>query len=106
MTKSLSGAACSKVTAPRALNDLAARGLWQRARLDEHHLGHGEADIALNCADDVRLDGPRLALTVFGSAAFGTTPEFWLSAQEAVDLYAASKRISKLPKPLPHLATG
>lgn len=35
-----------------------------------------------------------------------TAPELWLSAQEAVDLYAASKRISKLPKPLPHLATG
>jgi hypothetical protein len=38
-------------------------------------------------------------------AAFGTTAEFWLSAQRAVDLYEASKRISKLPKPLPHLAT-
>lgn len=35
-----------------------------------------------------------------------TAPELWLSAQEAVDLYAASKRISKPPKPLPHLATG
>jgi addiction module HigA family antidote len=33
-------------------------------------------------------------------AALGTTPGFWLSAQEAVDLYEASKRISKLPKPL------
>jgi addiction module HigA family antidote len=39
-------------------------------------------------------------------AALGTTPGFWLSAQEAVDIYEASKRISKLPKRLPHLATG
>ena len=28
-----------------------------------------------------------------------------LAAQRAVDLYEASKRISKLPKPLPNLAT-
>ena len=39
-------------------------------------------------------------------AALGTTPGFWLSAQEAVDIYEAWKRISKLPKRLPHLATG
>ncbi len=38
-------------------------------------------------------------------AAFDTTAEFWLAAQRAVDLYEASKRISKLPKPLPNLAT-
>ncbi len=39
-------------------------------------------------------------------AARGTTPGFGLSAQEAVDIYEASKRISKLPTRLPHLATG
>ena len=39
------------------------------------------------------------------AAAFDTTAEFWLAAQRAVDLYEASKRISKLPKPLPNLAT-
>ena len=38
-------------------------------------------------------------------AALGTTPGFWLSAQEAVDLYEASKRISKLPNPLLHVPT-
>ena len=38
-------------------------------------------------------------------AAFDTTAGFWLSAQEAVDIYEASKRISKLPKPLLHVAT-
>lgn len=33
-------------------------------------------------------------------AAFRTTPEFWLNAQKAVDLYLAANRIEKLPKPL------
>ena len=34
------------------------------------------------------------------AAAFRTTPEFWLNAQKAVDLYDASARIRKLPRPL------
>ena len=34
------------------------------------------------------------------AAAFNTTPEFWLSAQKAVDLYKAAKKIKHLPKPL------
>lgn len=29
------------------------------------------------------------------SAVFGTTAEFWLNAQQAVDLYEASQRIGK-----------
>ena len=33
-------------------------------------------------------------------ATFRTTPEFWLNAQKAVDLYAASERISGLPEPM------
>lgn len=33
-------------------------------------------------------------------AAFNTTPEFWLNAQKAVDLYKASKKIDSLPKSL------
>lgn len=33
-------------------------------------------------------------------ATFRTTPGFWLNAQKAVDLYAASKRIKELPKPV------
>ncbi|MBW2212377.1 MAG: addiction module antidote protein, HigA family, partial [Deltaproteobacteria bacterium] len=39
------------------------------------------------------------------AAAFDTTAEFWLAAQRAVDLYEAAKRIPRLPKPLPNLAT-
>lgn len=33
-------------------------------------------------------------------SAFRTSPEFWLNAQKAVDLYRASSRISALPRPL------
>lgn len=33
-------------------------------------------------------------------AAFRTTPEFWLNAQKAVDLYKAAQRITALPRPL------
>ncbi len=33
-------------------------------------------------------------------AAFRTTPEFWLNAQKAVDLYKASKTLANLPEPL------
>jgi antitoxin HigA-1 len=34
------------------------------------------------------------------SGAFGTTPDFWLNAQKAVDLYKASARIRRLPGPI------
>jgi addiction module HigA family antidote len=34
------------------------------------------------------------------AAAFRTTPEFWLNAQQAVDLYRAAARHSRLPRPL------
>jgi antitoxin HigA-1 len=33
-------------------------------------------------------------------AAFRTTPEFWLNAQKAVDLYEAAGRVTELPRPL------
>lgn len=38
------------------------------------------------------------------SAALGTTAEFWLNAQQAVNLYRASKAITSRPEPL--LKTG
>ncbi len=34
------------------------------------------------------------------AATFQTTPEFWLNAQKAVDLYNASVRIQTLPGPI------
>ena len=33
-------------------------------------------------------------------AALRTTPEFWLNAQKAVDLYRATRRLAELPRPL------
>ncbi len=33
-------------------------------------------------------------------AAFSTTPEFWLNAQKAVDLFHAVSSVPKLPSPL------
>jgi addiction module HigA family antidote len=34
------------------------------------------------------------------AATFRTTPEFWLNAQKAVDLYQARSKLRKLPAPL------
>src|SRR5258708_12255655 len=33
-------------------------------------------------------------------ATFGTTPEFWLNAQRAIDLHPAPSRLRTLPRPL------
>ena len=33
-------------------------------------------------------------------AAFRTTPDFWMNAQKAVDLYEAAGHVSSLPRPL------
>jgi addiction module HigA family antidote len=33
-------------------------------------------------------------------SAFRTTPEFWLNAQKAVDLYRAGRQVARLPRPL------
>ena len=37
-------------------------------------------------------------------ATFQTSPEFWLNAQRAVDLYRASQEVGKLPESLLHPA--
>jgi len=34
------------------------------------------------------------------ASALGTSPEFWLNAQQAVDIYYAKKRITAIPEPL------
>jgi addiction module HigA family antidote len=34
------------------------------------------------------------------SAALSTSPEFWLNAQKAIEIYEASKKIKRLPKSL------
>jgi addiction module HigA family antidote len=33
-------------------------------------------------------------------AALETTPDFWLNAQQAIDLFEAKQRISELPSPV------
>ena len=37
-------------------------------------------------------------MAVLLAAALGTTPQFWLNAQQAVDLYHATERRGPLPK--------
>lgn len=34
------------------------------------------------------------------AATFNTTPEFWMNAQKAMDLYAANQKLKRLPKPV------
>ena len=41
---------------------------------------------------------PKMAVK-FG-AAFNTSPDFWLNAQNAVDIYQASRQVKRLPKSL------
>jgi len=41
---------------------------------------------------------PEMALKL--GAAFRTSPEFWLNAQKAVDLYRAAEALGTLPEPL------
>lgn len=41
---------------------------------------------------------PKLAIKL--GAAFKTTPDFWLNAQKALDIYHTSREIKRLPKPL------
>ena len=41
---------------------------------------------------------PEMAIKLAG--AFDMTPEFWLNAQQAVDIYRAERKTRKRPKPL------
>jgi antitoxin HigA-1 len=34
-------------------------------------------------------------------AALRMSPEFWLNAQQAVDIYRATRKLKKVPEPLP-----
>ena len=74
---------------------LAPLGLTQRVLAD--HLGCDVKVInrIVNGRTSVTAE---MALKL--AAAFDTTPEFWLNAQRAVDVYTARKRLGKLPKRL------
>ena len=41
--------------------------------------------------------GAELAMRLAG--ALDTSPEFWLNAQQAVDIHAARRRLKEVPKP-------
>jgi len=51
-----------------------------------------------------RIVNGRLAVTAEVAlklgAALQTSPEFWLNAQEAVDVYEAGRRVTSLPEPI------
>jgi addiction module HigA family antidote len=34
------------------------------------------------------------------ASAFNTTPEFWLNAQQAVDIYKAYEKVKNIPEPI------
>jgi antitoxin HigA-1 len=40
------------------------------------------------------------AMAVKLASTLGTTPEFWLNAQQAVDLFEAKRKMKRVPKPL------
>jgi antitoxin HigA-1 len=71
-------------------------------------LGMTQRQLAEHIRCDVkvinRLINARTAVTaemaIKLSRALGTTPEFWLNAQQAVNLYKAEKTISYQPEPL------
>ena len=69
-------------------------------------LGLTQKELANHIGYDVkvinRLVNGRTALTASLAlklaAALNTSPEFWLNAQKAVDIFEASKEVGKLPK--------
>lgn len=71
-------------------------------------LGLTQSELANHLGCDVkvinRIVNGRSSLTAAVAlklgAAFRTTPEFWLNAQKAVDLYRAAQGARELPRPL------
>ena len=61
------------------------------------HIGYDVKVINRLINGRTRITAP-LALNL--AAALNTSPEFWLNAQKAVDIYEATKDIGKLPKAL------
>lgn len=72
-------------------------------------LGMTQAQLAEHLGCDVkvvnRIVNGRSAVTaemaIRLGAAFRMTPEFWLNAQQAVDIYEATRRLKKIPAPVP-----
>lgn len=70
-------------------------GLTQKSLA--HHIGYDVKVINRLINGRTGVTG---TLAIKLAAALNTSPEFWLNAQKAVDIYEASKNIGKLPKPL------
>jgi addiction module HigA family antidote len=72
-------------------------------------LGLTQAELASHLGCDVkvinRIVNGRSSVTaemaIRLGAALKMSPEFWLSAQQAVDIYHAARRVRKVPAPLP-----
>lgn len=74
-------------------------GLTQRALAD--HVGCDIKVINRIVNGRTSITAP-MALKL--AASLGTTPEFWLNAQKAVDLWRAEESIRELPEPLSQLS--
>ena len=72
-------------------------------------LGMTQVELAKHIGCDVkvvnRIVNRRSAVTaemaIRLGAAFRMSPEFWLNAQQAVDIYEATKRLKRVPEPIP-----
>ena len=72
-------------------------------------LGMTQAELAAHLGCDVkvvnRIVNGRSAVTaemaIRLGAALRMSPEFWLHAQQAVDIYEASRKLKKVPDPIP-----
>ena len=72
-------------------------------------LGMTQAQLAAHLGCDVkvinRIVNGRSAVTaemaIRLGAALRMSPEFWLNAQQAVDIYEASRRVKNVPDPIP-----
>ena len=70
-------------------------GMTQKQLAD--HIGH-DVKVINRIVNGRSAVSAEVALKL--AATFRTSPEFWLNAQKALDLYEAHKRVKKLPKPL------
>jgi addiction module HigA family antidote len=70
-------------------------GMTQKRLAD--HLGY-DLKVVNRVVNERTSVSAEMALKL--GATFRTTPEFWLNAQKALDLYKAASRIAELPKPL------
>jgi addiction module HigA family antidote len=72
-------------------------------------LGMSQKDLADHLGCDVKVvnrivngrTSVRAEMALKLGASFRMSPDFWLNAQKAIDLYEARAHVRRLPKPLP-----